>query len=164
MDKQTIEVGIITKPHGIKGDIKVKDLTFGNFIFKAGEEVLVDATWLKITKVSKLGADYVLGLEGLNLELANKLKNKSIFARREKVKNNGGYFVADLINKPLYSDDGTQLGLIDDIQNFGTADVVYVKGKKPFLFSNIGGIIISADENKVVVNIEKLKEVICYED
>ena len=162
--KNEIEVGIITKPHGIKGDLKVKDLSFGNFNFKNATEVLVDSTWLKVKSASKLGQDVVLSLDGVNLELAQKLKNKSIFVRRSEVETNGAYFVADLINKPLVTEDGETLGEIDDIQNFGAADVVYIRGKKPFLFANKGEIIVSADETKVVVNKNKLKEVICYED
>ena len=162
--KDVIEVGLITKPHGIKGDLKVKDLSFGNFSFKNASEVLVDATWFRILNASKLGSDYLLSLEGVSLDLANKLKNKSIFARRNEVNDNGGYFCADLINKPLKTESGETLGIIDDIQNFGASDVFYVKGEKPFLFANIGGIIISATDNEVVADSEKLKEVISYED
>lgn len=160
-----IEVGLVLKPHGINGAIKIKNLSFGHFNFEVGEVVVIDDIERKIIDVSGTKDDVILTLENLSLTEANALKNKSIFALREKVNNNGDFFWADLIGKKIMA-NSKELGQVADIQNFGSADVIFVEGERNFSFANTGGIIISLndEDNLVYVNEKKLKEVICYED
>ena len=159
-----IEVALILKPHGIKGQVKAKNLAFSQYDFLPGKKLLVDSSWLEIEEVSGVKDDLVIKFKDVDLNLAQKLKNKSLFAKREELKPTEDFYCADLIGKTAVNLSGQTLGKIDDIQNFGSADVVYVKGEKPFTFANIGGIIQEIKGDLVVLNDKKLSEVICYED
>ena len=83
---------------------------------------------------------------------------------RSEVNAGDQIFVADILGKTAVDNNGRVLGRIDDVQNFGAADVIYIKGEKPFLFANIGGIITAVDEKQVTLNAKKLSEVMVYED
>ena len=165
MVNKLIEVGLVIKPHGIKGEVKVKNLSFGNFKFKIGESVNIGENEYKISSVGGSGDELILGLAGVDIAAANMLKNKSIYVPREKIKINDGFLQVDLIGKSLVS--GSKIwGKITDISNFGSADVIFVSGDKNFSFANKGGIInaIDSESDSVYVNEKALKEVICYED
>ncbi len=165
--KNLIEVGIITKPHGFKGQMKIKPLDFGKFNFKNAKCFFIDGIPFEIEKIVTNNEYYLVKFKEINsIDIANKFKNKSVCVKRDLISLNNEYFCADLIGLDLVTEDGQILGKIDDIQNFGSADVFYIKDNKPFLFSNIGGIItnVNFDENKVIVNKKSLDEVMVYED
>ena len=159
-----IEVALILKPHGIKGQVKAKNLAFSHYEFLPGKTLLVDSSWLEIEEVSGVKDELVIKFKGVDLDLAQRLKNKSLFAKRADLKPTDDFYCADLIGKTAVDLAGKPLGKIDDIENYGSADVVYVKGKKSFTFANIGGIIEEIKGDSVVLNDKKLSEVICYED
>lgn len=162
MDK-FIEVGIVTKPHGVKGLLKIKGLTFGNYNFEIGKTLKIDDVCYKVLSVSGTKDEPILELSGLNFDIAQNLKNKSVFAPRSDTTLKSGYFWVDLIGKNVVS-DGKILGKIDDIQNFGSADVIYVLGEKNFTAPSVSGLIIEVNETSVIFDEQKLSEVICYED
>lgn len=162
-----IEVGIITKPQGIRGQVKIKSLAFGNFDFKTAKCLYVDGVPFEVEECFFVKDDVVIKFKEINsIDNANRLKNKSVYAKKDQVINNNGYFCAELLGLTVVTENGESLGVVDDIQNFGSADVFYVKGKKPFLFSNIGGIIktVNFEEGKIVVSKSALEEVMVYED
>ena len=163
MDKDYIEVGIVTKPHGVKGLLKIKGLTFGNYNFSKGKTLKINDTCYNVLSVSGTLDEPILELDGLTLDIAQNLKNKSVFAPRCDTTLKSGYFWVDLIGKNAVS-GGKVLGKIDDIQNFGSADVIFILGEKNFSVASVSGLIDEVNETSVVFNKQKLSEVICYED
>lgn len=162
-----IEVGIITKPHGFKGQMKVKPLDFGKFNFKSAKCLFVDGIPFEIENITSQKENFLVKFKEINsIDIANKFKNKSVYVKRDLINLNDEYFCADLLGLNLVTEDNVVLGKIEDIQNFGSADVFYITSNKPFLFSNVGGIIksVNFDEKKVIINKKKLEEVMVYED
>ena len=83
---------------------------------------------------------------------------------REELEQNleeGEYFITDLIGKQIVFEDGEVLGVLEDVQNFGSADVFYVKktNGKEVLFSNVEGVIINVSQEHIEINQEKFKQV-----
>ena len=161
-----IEVGLISKPHGINGQVKIKSLAFGNFDFKNAKVLFIDKIPYEVENIFQNKDEFVCKFKEISsVENALRLKSKSVCAKRENVqKNKDDYFWQDLIGLNVVDNLGNNLGRVEDIQNFKSADVFYIKGKKPFLFSNKGGIIESVSDGTIVLNKQALEEVICYEN
>ena len=66
----------------------------------------------------------------------------------------GQYFIADLLESEVYSDEGEKLGVLDDIYNTGSNDIYVVKNElgKSILLPGIPDVIKEVDiENKKII-------------
>ena len=73
-------VGIITKPQGIKGEIKLKDLTDGQEATKNLKEVFIDGVAYKILNMRYSGEDLFLSLRGIaDRNMAETFRNKFVY-------------------------------------------------------------------------------------
>lgn len=126
-----LEIGKIVRTHGIKGAVKVISYLDGvNFsIFKnifVGEKLLP----AKITKLQPLNNDaYSIMLDiAPSIELAEKLKNQSIFVDRSnyaELKNK--IYLSDLINKPVLNEKGKEIGTVIDYDDYGASIVLTIR-------------------------------------
>ena len=164
---EKIEIGKIVKEQGIKGDVKVIVFADADFNFACLKTVFVNDTEAKVERVYKLNGGLGVKLDIIDSRnTASLYKNASIFANKEDLLcKKGRYFIADLLNKEVVLSSGDAIGKLVDVQNFGSADVIYIKTNKSMvLASHIDGLIESADDEKVVVNAQKFKQVAVYED
>jgi len=169
--KEFISVALARKAQGIKGEIKISV-----FLDNPTDIKNVTSLWLefsnqefKVERVFCVGSDFAVKLEGIDsVEKANAFKGKHLYARRseiEKFKANEIY-IADLLNKQAILTDGEVLGTIDDVQNFGASDVVYIKSEKykNLSFANAGNIIIDVDDDKVILDKQNFLMFSVYDD
>ncbi len=167
-------VGIVRKPQGIKGEVKVSVLLDNNELIKKIDTLyLENGEELKVKRVFNLGTEYGIGFLNFSTpEQALAIKNKKLFADKQVVRNligNDNFFLEDLIGRVAVCEDGTKIGKIVDIENYGASDVVFVESEKyhNLCFANTGDIFVSIDEkkNQVVINKEKfLQTKVCDED
>ena len=164
---EKIEIGKIVKEQGIKGDVKVIAFADDNFDFSNLKKVYIKGWEAKVERVYKLSGGLGVKLNIINTRNdASLYKNASIFANKEDLKcPKNRYFVADLINKQVVLNTQETIGKLVDVQNFGSADVLYVKTEhKQVLLSHIDGLIESVDDENIVLNAQKFKQVAVYED
>jgi len=124
-----VSVGKITKPHGLKGFVKI-------LLFNESSEVLLDAELLKIKKASEL---VELKIESLDLDsllvkffdindrnAAEKYRDFEILILRKNIRRNKDdlYFI-DLVGCDLYFDDD-KVGLILDAASYSGNDLLKV--------------------------------------
>ena len=102
----------------------------------------------------------------IDLEKANKLVNKMFYIDREIV--GGKILIEDLKGSDIFFEDEVFIGNIQDVQDYGAAEVFFVKTHKgtEIMFPNVKGVIASFDykQKKLVVNKEKFGEVCDYEN
>ncbi len=161
-------VGIITKPQGIKGEVKLKDLTDGEQATKTLKEVYIDGVPYKILNMRYSGEDLFLSLRGIaDRNTAETFRGKEVYAEREQIcKAEDTFFIVDVLGCQVYTDKGELIGRVEDITSSRT-DVYYVKGEKgTAVFPMIKDLSPVFDiENKVItVNAERLAEVVFYEN
>lgn len=164
---EKIEIGKIVKEQGIKGDVKVIVFADDDFDFASLENVYINNTEAKVEKVYKLNGGLGVKLDIIDSRnTASTYKNTSIFANKEDmVCKKDRYFIADLLNKEVVLNSGEKIGKLVDVQNFGSADVFYIKiDKKQVLASHVDGLIETVDDKNVVLNEQKFKQVAVYED
>ncbi len=168
-----ISVAIIRKPQGVRGELRLSVFLDNESDFpKLKKLYLSNGDAFDVERVFKVGGDYAIKINGVStFEEANKLKNQELFAMRsdiEKLKNPNDFFIADLLNKTARFENGEIVGVIDDVENYGASDIVFIKSKKyhNLSFANIGGIILGIDKEKqeVILDADKFKQVCVFDE
>lgn len=160
-DDEFILVASVGKPVGLKGWAKVNSFTrppenlfnFKNFFLE------VDGVKenINIDEFSKSGKNYILKVESLNsIEEIERLKNKEIFIKSKdlpKLKDNEFYW-KDLIGMEVKQIDGTFIGIVAEIIETGSDDVLVVEknNKKELIPFNFGEIIKEVSDNSITVD------------
>ena len=132
--EQRFQVGVITSTHGVRGEVKVFPTTDDASRFKKLKKVLLDTgkedIELEITGVKFFKNMVILKFKGIDdMDTANKYRQKSLYVTREnavKLKKNE-YFIADLIGISVTSDEGEELGTIEDVLQTGANDVYVIE-------------------------------------
>ena len=160
-DDEFILVASVGKPVGLKGWAKVNSFTrppenlfnFKNFFLE------VDGVKenINIDEFSKSGKNYILKVESLNsIEEIERLKNKEIFIKSKdlpKLKDNEFYW-KDLIGMEVRHIDGTFIGIVAEIIETGSDDVLVVEknNKKELIPFNFGEVIKEVSDNSIIVD------------
>ncbi|MBQ3158488.1 MAG: 16S rRNA processing protein RimM, partial [Clostridia bacterium] len=162
MDNNLICVAICRRPQGIKGEIRISVLLDNaKDISKITELKLENKIdFYKVLRTYQLSDCYGIKLEGIDtVNDATLIKGKKLYAKKsevDKLKNANDVYIADLLNKVAVFESGEEVGKITDVENYGSADIVFISSseKKNLSFANIGGIIKSIDyeNNKVILN------------
>lgn len=124
MDK--LLVGVIVKPQGIRGEVKVKLFTDDFYSVSALKEIFIDDVPYPVLKM-RSDKDVFMLFKGIaDRNAAETLRGKEIFADKSKVrKQKGRYFICDVLGCDLVLSDGTVFGRIVDILSART-DIYYV--------------------------------------
>lgn len=131
--EQFLQVGILSKVHGVHGEIKVFPTTDDIRRFKKLKSVLLDTgEGLKETEIEsvKFFKQFVIlkfkGFDSIND--IERYKGKSIFvARKDAVSlEPDEYFIADLIDMKVIDENDSELGVLSDVIETGANDVYVI--------------------------------------
>ena len=128
-----MQVGIITQTHGIRGEVKVFPTTDDVSRFKKLKEVIMDngreRLNLEIEGVKFFKQYAILKFKGYDsINDIEKYKGSKLYIKREqavKLKKDE-YFIADLIDMEVVTEDGEHFGRIKDVLVTGANDVYIV--------------------------------------
>ena len=153
-----MQVGAITQPHGIHGEVKVFPTTNDVKRFKKLKEVILDTgreqKVLEIEGVKFFKQYAILKFKGYdNINDIEKYKGKPLLVTRENAVKLGRdeYFIADLIGIEVYDEDGKYPGVLQKVIETGANDVYEVKFEdgREVLFPAIRQCILDVDmENR----------------
>lgn len=164
MKKRYFEIGQIVNHFGIKGMMKVNPFTDDISQFEKMETILVDKKGslqeMKIEEVKYSKSQVLLKLKGIEtVEDAEKYRNCYLKLPRERARKlpKNTYFIADLIDLTVYTEEGKLLGKVDDIYNTGASDIYVIKDDtgKQILLPAIKDVIkqVDLEEEKIVVHL-----------
>lgn len=133
-----ILIGEISRPHGVRGEVKVRprtnlprrfDKLVGKKVWVEPEGRPAEGRFLKVQRVRPHG-DYVLvKFEGVDsIEEAGKLRGHEIYIHRDMREplSEGEFYVEDLIGAEVVTEEGEVLGKVDKIENLPANDVMVV--------------------------------------
>ncbi len=130
-----IEIGRIVKPQGIKGEVKVLSDCEKNRLANLSR-VFISEKEFKVDSISIRDAVY-LKLNGVDdRNEAELLRGEAVFALKEELvplKDNEFYF-EDLIGSKVLDENNIEIGEIEDIEQYGAADVIVIR-ERNMLFS-----------------------------
>lgn len=156
--------GQILTTHGIKGDLKVKDLSDFNRFYK-GSRLYINYKGeyieVKVCKASEFGNFLLVAFEGLqDINLVEKYHSDYIYVseidRNDNLDENEFYY-NDLIGKNVISENGEARGIVVEVRELPQAHYLVVEyNDKKVLVPFIDEFILSVGENIVVKEIEGL--------
>ena len=158
---KNLEVGQIVNTFGIKGFVKVNPWVNDVMRFEKLKKVYIkirnEHKELEIEEVKYHKNQVLLKFKGIDtIEQAEIIRNAIIEIDRENAipLEKGEYFIADLLESEVFTDEGEKLGILDDIYNTGSKDIYVVKNElgKNILLPGINDVIKEVDvENKKII-------------
>ena len=160
---EKLRVGVITSPHGVRGEAKVYPTTDDPKRFSKLKKVhmksMREAKELEIESVKYFKNMVICKFKGIDTpEEVAKYKNADLFVDRKDatpLKKNENY-IADLIGLDVIDEEGILLGKVTDIFPTGANHVMEVDmGEKKVLFPYISQCILDVDleEGKIRVHV-----------
>jgi 16S rRNA processing protein RimM len=133
-----LRIGVITSPHGLKGEVKVFPTTDNPKVYEHGLRVVLQnsnisnqhelriescRSFKKFLIVKFMGVERIEDIEGY--------KGYGIWIdRKDAVQpEEGEYFVADLIGLSVFADEGNYLGTLREVYSTGANDVYAIEGE-----------------------------------
>lgn len=164
---ELISLGKVVKLHGYLGQMKIITKYDKDFDIKKITKIYDDkGNEYNVYRIFSNTEAVVVGLDGVDLEKSKTFIGREFFIDRSLVSEK--ILIEDLKGSEVYFKDNTKLGKIADIQDYGAAEVFYLKQEngRELLFPNVNGLIVSFDykEKKLIISKDKLKEVADYED
>lgn len=164
--QEFFEIGQIVNTFGVKGMVKVYPYTENVKRFEELKKVsLINKNSKKEYEIKEVKYHknmVLIKFKGVDtVEQAEELRNFYIQIERKDATplEEGSYYIADLINLDVYTDEGEKLGILEDIFNTGSNDVYVVKdlNGKQILLPGIEDVIKEIDlkEGKILVHMLK---------
>ena len=152
-----LRVGVITSPHGVRGEVKVYPTTDDRNRFKMLKKVFLDLgkeqKTLEIEHVKFFKNMVILkfkGIDSMNDVEAWRQKDLLITRDQAVALEPDENFIADLIGLKVVTDEGEPLGVMTDVLQTGANDVYCVKMEsgKELLLPAIKDCILKVDLEK----------------
>lgn len=161
-----LRVGIITKPHGIRGEVKVYPTTDSPLRFDEIKHVRImqrgrDLGDHEIASVKHFKDIVILKFDEYNdMDAAETLKGAELYIPRDEgaALKEGEYYIADIIGMDVVTDDGVHLGKVKDVMETGANDVyvVELEGGKELMIPAIKDCILDTDIDANVLTVHLL--------
>ena len=158
---KNLEVGQIVNTFGIKGFVKVNpwvdDITRFDKLKTVYIKIRKEQKELEIEEVKYHKNQVLIKFKGIEtIEQAEVYRNAILEISREDAipLEEGEYFIADLLESEVFTDEGEKLGILEDIYNTGSSDIYVVKNElgKSILLPRIDDVIKEIDvENKKII-------------
>jgi 16S rRNA processing protein RimM len=153
-------VGTITGAHGIRGEVKLRSFTADPEAIAAYSPLqTAKGARIEIAKLRLQKDGFIAVLTGVSdRNAAEALKGTDLFVPRERLPEPEGdeVYIHDLIGLAVRLKDGTSLGTVVGVANYGASDLldVAVEGRKDTLLIPFAdGYVLEVDGEKVVVDL-----------
>ena len=161
-----LRVGVITSPHGVRGEVKVYPTTDDAMRFKKLDHVILDLgrgerRELKIRQGKFFKNMVILKFKEFNnINEIEKYKGKDLLIRRDqavKLAPNEN-FITDLIGLKVVTDEGKEFGTLTDVLQTGANDVYVIESLegKEYLFPAIPQCILDVNLESQMVTVHIL--------
>lgn len=160
--EEKLQVGVITQPHGIRGEVKVfpttddpkRFLELENVFLDTGKEELL----LEIQSVKFFKQFVILKFQGLDsINDIEKYKRCPLLVDREHAVSleENEFFVADMVGMDVVTEDGAIFGTLKDVLQTGANDVYVVATKEhgEVLLPAVGECILDVDTRSGIMKI-----------
>ena len=164
-----LRVGVITSPHGIRGEVKIFPTTDDPERFKKLKKVIIDnkkvQTEMEISGIKFFKNMVIATLSGIeDRTTAEKYRSADILIEREDALPLGEdeYYICDIIGFKVTTDEGEDLGILDDVLTTHANDVYVIKKKdgKEILVPSTKECVLSIDLNSKNIVVHLLKGMI----
>ena len=125
-----LEIGKIVRVHGVKGAVKIISYVDENFSTFKHVYIGQKRVNAKVTGVKPLNNDaFSVSFDIMpTIDVAQGFINQSVYIDRTEYKEfEDKIYLSDLINKPVLSESGEQLGYMVDFDDYGASVILTIK-------------------------------------
>ena len=167
--EQTLKIGLVVKPQGIRGELKVMPLTDDVKRFKQLKSVLIDGVTYKVLGARPSIDSVFILLDGvMDRNVAETFRNKFLCVKKQDAVAlpKDSYFIVDIEGCKLYDENG-EIGTVREVTSaktdYFTVDTV---DNRVLRFPFLKDLVVSVDVDGKIINLNKKRfgEVACYED
>ena len=159
---ERIRIGIITKPQALKGEFRLRPDLLNLKEYKKLSSIFIGNSEHEVERVSLRDAFVIMKVSGIDrCEDAELLRGKEVFAEME-IKYEETF---DLQGYDVFI-DGKNIGKVNDINNYGSKDILTISGMQSIMLPVIDGLITQVldDEKKIIIDPNLFEQVAVYED
>jgi 16S rRNA processing protein RimM len=160
MKRDMVLVGAITGAHGIRGEVKLRSFTADPAAIAIYSPLETAAgARIEIARVRPQKDGFIAILKGVtDRNAAEALRGTELFVPRERLPEpeNDAVYVHDLIGLAVHLADGSLLGEIVDVADYGAGDLIDVKfqGRRDtVLIPFAGQYVLEAGADRIVVDL-----------
>ncbi len=157
MEKQ-LTIGQITKPQGVRGEVKVKPYTDSAEDFACLKRIFIDGTEYKILSVRCAPGAVFLNLRGVaDRNAAELLRGKEVVIPRDEAPDPGEgiYYIADILGSEVVTGEGEVLGKLAGVRQAATDIYTIEKDGKEIMFPAAAGVILDVDPKNLRIIVDK---------
>ncbi len=164
-----LAIAKITKPHGIKGEVRASVLLDSPELFCRVKSAYLEDVKVRVSARKSGDGGAIVHIQNvLTRDDAELLRGKTLYVEREeaeKLKENE-FFVDDLIGLTFFAGE-REIGKITEIYKGGrTADVIEIGGEKGVMLPYLKRLsaVVLPEEGKMIVDPKVFEEVAVYEN
>ena len=152
------QLGVITKPQGLKGEFRVNTGFYDFTPLKKLKSVVVNNVEYNVEKVVLRDSFVVLKLNGINTcEQAEELRNVAIYADLKPFLGKDEVFVKDIIGFDLIGKQSKfKIGTLLSVDDYGKSEVYNAEfNGKTFSFPNARNVLVKFDMDKKQIIVDE---------
>lgn len=165
-----LKIGVVAKPQGIRGELRIEPLTDDVSRFSRLKEVFIDGNVYKVLSARPADRQAIVALSGVtDRNAAESFRGKFLCVKRENAVelNEGEYFIADIIGCKIVTDEGKTLGTVTEVTSAKT-DIFTAKTNegKIFRFPFLKDAVLSVSVEGGIITVigKRFSEIVLYED
>lgn len=166
----TFKIGLIGKPHGIKGELRVTPLTDDPARFKRLKKVIINDRIYGVSGARVASDAVYLSLSGVtDRNAAEILRGEFLLVNREDALplEEYSYFIADIIGCKIVTEAGGYIGDVKEVTSAKTDYFTAVSADgKTLRFPFLKDMLVKVDiaDKTITVKEKRFKEICVYED
>jgi 16S rRNA processing protein RimM len=124
-----LDVGVVTRPHGLQGDVVVHFMTNRPERMELGAAFVTDRGEIRIEKVRRHGDRWVVAFEGVDT-LAGAQSLRGVVLRAAPIDDPDALWVHELIGAEVFdASDGRSLGTVTAVFESPASDLLEIDGE-----------------------------------
>ncbi len=159
MKKQYLEAGRIVNTHGVRGEVRIEPWADEAAFLTRFKRFYMDGQPVKVRSCRVHKTLCIASLEGIDdVNAAMALKGKVIFIDRKDAKlPKGTVFIQDILGARVVDEEGTELGVLDQVLPAPAASVYVVKGEREILIPDVPAFILDKDADNGVITVRLIE-------
>ena len=161
MKTQYIEAGRITNTHGLRGEVKIEVWLDSPAALSDYPRVFIEGREYRLLSAKPQKQFVIAALETItDVSSAMTLKGKSVFiARDDERLPEGGYFLQGLLGAKVVEENGSEVGVIEDILERPASEIYIVRNPqgREILIPAVPAFILKTDADAGIVMVHLLE-------
>lgn len=160
-------IGIVTSPHGIKGNVKIKTFTTHPSDLSSFQEIYDQDGKIHSISVLSTKKDFIIAsFSGIKTRTqAEEIAGLKLYINRDSLPktDDDEYYHADLIGLQARNPNGHVVGIVENVDNFGASDLLDIRrnnSNKLFYYPFSKNFVTEVNLEEKFIVLEELEEII----